>query len=123
MSERGWTDAIYSYLNLQKPAHSGGITHYDIAHDELLEMHDLGIIPDDVLDYSQNGAPTLGNFIHDIKPLRVSGYIVPSTRSDERITVDGCIAHPEDVSFIIAHGVNPDMFDTTEDGNISLWWD
>lgn len=101
--DRGWTTGL---LDVLEPFTSGNPRHPG----DVVRFHDLpwtaaarllALLPAERLADRQNDAPSLGAVLRatvgNPRELEVHGYLVPPSRSDERLTAEGVVVydHPE----------------------------
>jgi len=125
---RGFTNRIITYLaQRRKLKKSGDIFRATITSSELLTISRM--IPEDNFHDRQNNAPSFNDFLQSATlcgKCLYDIYIVPSSRIDERVTIDGAWipANRGDVlAFLINKALEKpeEMYHTR--GYIRVWWD
>jgi len=125
----GFTDAAVRLLAGKLKLH-GGIYVGVVAAEELLKVAEL--LPPANLDDSQNAAPALRDFLEVARAeprALFQVYVVPSTRPDERLTVEGVYVpsdRPDLIGFLYRRGAQPSREDVVEVGGTVyhyMWWD
>ncbi|PRY15962.1 hypothetical protein [Kineococcus rhizosphaerae] len=111
----GWTHDLLEVVEpyvLDRPAHPGDIARFrDLPWTAAARL--LQLLPRERLADKQNGAPSLGSVlvasVGHPREVEVHGYLVPPSRSDERITAEGIVVydHPELEEFRIVDSEEP----------------
>jgi hypothetical protein len=125
---RGFTDKVIEVLQTSVRVYrSGDVYRATVGSKTLIDISKL--LPPQNLDDSQNGSPKLKDFL---ELAEMEGrclfeiYIVPKTREDERVTVEGVLV-PRDRKDLVVY-----VLERAEDlpseieyvpGYVRMWWD
>jgi hypothetical protein len=125
---RGFTDRVIEVLQSSVRIYrSGDIYRAVVDSKTLIDISKL--IPAENFEDSQNGSPKLRDFLELAKMdgrCQFQIYVVPKTRDDERVTVEGVLI-PRDRKDLVVYvlGRAEDLPSEIEyvPGFVRMWWD
>jgi hypothetical protein len=125
---RGFTDKVIEVLQTSVRVYRiGDIYRAPVSSKVLIDISKL--LPPENLDDSQNGSPKFRDFLELARMeerCQFQIYVVPKTRDDERVTVEGVLV-PRDRKDLVVY-----VLEKAEDlpseieyvlGYVRMWWD